>query len=81
MNISENDLPPLSKEAQELKIGRYKHYKGLIHKVLGVGRHSETLAEFVVYEHGGEIWVRPLRMFIENVEAEGRSVPRFKFLK
>lgn len=60
--------------------GRYRHYKGNLYQVLGLARHSETEEELVVYralygEHG--LWVRPKAMFFENVQVEGRAVPRF----
>ena len=55
---------------------------------MGVGRHSETLEEFVVYialydgEFGkNSIWIRPLSMFLEDVEVDGKKMPRFEFLK
>lgn len=63
-----------------LPIGKYLHYKGKESEVLGVARHSETLEELVVYKHDGELWVRPLAMFLESVEADGKTVPRFKYL-
>ena len=49
--------------------------------MIGVGRHSETLEEFVIYrklygEH--DLWVRPLAMFLEKVEFNGKKVQRFK---
>ena len=60
--------------------GRYRHYKGKDYEVIGVARHSETQELLVVYrclygEFG--LWVRPLAMFVEEVEIEGRLVPRF----
>ena len=63
--------------------GRYRHYKGKDYTVIGVARHSETEEELVVYrqeygEHG--LWVRPLAMFLETVEVEGKVVPRFQYL-
>jgi len=71
----------------EIKKGIYRHYKGKLYRVLGVGRHSETLEEIVVYqalyeseEFGKDaIWVRPLKMFIEDVEVDGKKVKRFEF--
>jgi len=66
----------------ELKVGRrYRHYKSKYYTVLGVAKHSETLEELVVYraEYGdGEIWVRPYEMFLEDVEVDGKTVPRFR---
>jgi len=70
----------------EIKPGKYRHYKGNFYEVIGVGRHSETLEEVVVYralyesEYGkNSLWVRPKAMFLEEVVLEGGKVPRFKF--
>ncbi len=67
----------------ELNVGIYEHYKGKRYSVLFVARDSETLEEMVVYKacYGIDIWVRPLKMFIENVELNGEKVPRFKFIE
>ncbi|MBR2825176.1 MAG: DUF1653 domain-containing protein [Solobacterium sp.] len=59
----------------------YQHYKGNIYRILGVGKHSETLEEYVIYEdvQKGLIWVRPYNMFLEDVQLkDGTIVPRFK---
>lgn len=66
-----------------VQIGRYRHYKGKEYTVIGVARHSEMEEELVVYrkeydDHG--LWVRPLGMFLEHVEVEGKTVPRFEYL-
>lgn len=66
-----------------LKLGKYKHYKGNEYEVIGIAKHSETLEDMVVYKalYGeGQIWVRPLNMFLEEVEVEGRKVPRFSLV-
>ncbi len=68
-----------------LKLGKYKHYKGKEYEVIGIARHSETLEELVVYKalyqpEGDNLWVRPLKMFMEEVEIEGKKIPRFEFL-
>jgi len=60
--------------------GRYRHFKGAEYEVLGIARHSETMEEMVVYralygERG--LWVRPLAMFLEEVEVDGKLRPRF----
>ncbi|MAF14056.1 MAG: TonB box-like protein [Parcubacteria group bacterium] len=70
----------------EVKLGKYKHYKGKEYKVIGVAKHSETLEELVVYEAlydnpVDKLWVRPKKMFLESVEVDGIIVPRFKYLK
>jgi len=76
-------MKELSEEAKKLKPGIYEHYKGNRYRVFGVALHSETLAEVVVYqalEGDGSYWVRPLSMFLEGVEVNGESVPRFKYI-
>jgi hypothetical protein len=68
---------------QRLQPGRYRHYKGRDYEVLGIARHSETEEELVVYRclYGdGSLWVRPLAMFLEEVEINGRQVRRFDFV-
>ena len=64
--------------------GIYQHYKGPLYKVIGCAQHSETEEWFVYYqalygEYG--YWVRPLDMFKQAVDVEGREVPRFKLIK
>jgi len=74
--MSDTDLSPLP----ALKLGPYRHYKGLLYEVLGVVRHSETLEPLVLYraEYGERgLWVRPLAMFTEEVVIEGVKQPRF----
>ncbi len=60
--------------------GRYRHHKGNFYEVLGVARHSESEEKLVVYRclYGdGSLWVRPLGMFMESVNVDGRKIPRF----
>jgi len=81
----------------ELKKGVYKHYKGAIYEVLGEGKHSETNEECVIYrpiilsklEDKTLLWVRPKKMFLEdviiNVELSNgtkieKKIPRFQFI-
>ena len=64
----------------EIKLGKYRHFKGNEYRVIGMARHSETMEEMVVYqalygEHG--LWVRPATMWLEQVEREDYSGPRF----
>jgi hypothetical protein len=70
-----------------LKIGRYQHYKGNEYEVIGVAKHSEDESELVVYrplynESSGarNLWVRPLSMFIETVQVDGKTKPRFEYI-
>lgn len=65
-------------------LGVYKHYKGNNYLVVSVARHTETLEEFVVYQslYGDYgMWIRPLSMFLEKVEYEGKIVDRFTFIR
>lgn len=67
----------------KIKIGKYQHFKGNFYNVISVTRCSETLEEFVVYQalYGDfGLWVRPLKMFIENIDSNGKVIPRFKFI-
>jgi hypothetical protein len=66
-----------------LKLGKYQHYKGGLYEVLAVAKHTETLEDLVVYQalYGERgIWVRPLNMFLEEVEVKGQIVPRFSYI-
>ena len=63
--------------------GRYRHFKGGEYQVFGTAIHSETLEEYVIYQplYGErKIWVRPLAMWQEEVERDGRRVPRFAYI-
>lgn len=71
-----------------MELGKYQHYKGRFYEVIGVAKHSETLEELVVYralyedEFGkNALWVRPKKMFMENVTIGNKVVPRFKFVE
>ncbi len=67
----------------EIKPGRYRHYKGHDYQVIGLATHSETEEALVVYYplYGDRaLWVRPLSMFIETVEKDGEVIPRFAWV-
>ena len=76
------ELKPFSAEAKSF-IGSeiFEHYSGKRYKILSVGRNSETLEESIVYQalYGdGDVWIRPLAMFLESVMINGEKKPRFK---
>ena len=63
--------------------GRYRHFKGKEYEVLCVARHSETLEEMVVYRalYGDfGLWVRPVSMWNETVERDGKISRRFTYI-
>lgn len=68
---------------QEIKMGRYRHFKGNEYEVIGIAKHSETTEEMVVYralygEHG--LWIRPVSMWNETVERDGKVYQRFTYI-
>lgn len=67
-----------------IKLGKYRHYNNKDYEVIGTALHSETLEEMVLYKalyDDGQLWVRPLSMFLEEVEINGQMMPRFKYLE
>ena len=69
--------------SEEIRPGRYRHFKGNEYEVLFVATHSETREPMVVYralygERG--LWVRPASMWNETVERDGRQYRRFVYL-
>ena len=67
----------------EIKPGRYRHFKGNEYEVIGLARHSETQEEMVVYRalYGDfGLWVRPAQMWNETVERDGKAFRRFTYI-
>jgi len=67
----------------KIQLGLYRHYKGGEYEVVGFARHSETLEDMVIYKalYGeGETWVRPLSMWENPIETEGKTVKRFEYI-
>ena len=68
---------------ESIKPGRYRHFKGKEYEVLGIARHSETEEELVVYRalYGDfSLWVRPVSMWNEAVERDGKTFRRFTYI-
>ena len=68
---------------ESIKPGRYRHFKGKEYEVLGVARHSETDEELVVYRalYGDfGLGVRPVSMWNETVERDGKTFRRFTYI-
>ena len=67
----------------EIKLGKYRHFKGNEYEVIGIARHSETLEEMVVYRalYGDAgIWVRPAKMWNETLERDGKAFQCFTYI-
>lgn len=65
---------------KKISMGVYRHYKGNLYQVLHIATHSETGEKLVVYralygDYG--VWVRPVAMFNQMIEVDGKMLPRF----
>lgn len=68
----------------QVKKGIYRHFKGHTYRVIGMGKHSETLEDYVVYENvtkPDDIWIRPVAMFLETISRDGKTFQRFELIK
>ena len=69
---------------EDIKPGKYRHFKGNEYRVLYIAKHSETLEPMVVYQalYGeGGVWVRPASMWNETVERDGKVIKRFTYIE
>lgn len=67
-----------------MKKGVYRHFKGNLYEVIAVAKHSETLEKMVVYKAlygNGDVWVRPMTMWDEEVERDGKVFKRFELVE
>ena len=67
----------------EIKLGKYRHFKGNEYEVIAIAKHSETTEDYVVYKalYGdGGMWVRPASMWNETVERDGVTYKRFTYI-
>lgn len=68
----------------EIKLGRYRHFKGREYEVIGFATHSETMEKMVIYRalYGEQaLWVRPAAMWNEEVHKEDYNGPRFSYME
>jgi hypothetical protein len=73
---------------ETIKVGAfYTHFKTKnLYKVIGIGKHSETLEPLVVYEAQydnteSKLWCRPLEEFTGEVERDGVTHKRFTLVQ
>ena len=67
----------------KIKLGKYRHFKGGEYEVIAIANHSETLEKMVVYRAlygAGEVWVRPARMWNDEVVRDGNAYKRFTYI-
>ena len=67
---------------EDIKLGRYRHFKGNEYEAIAIAKHSETTEDYVVYKalYGdGGMWVRPASMWNETVERDGVTYKRFTY--
>ena len=68
---------------EEIKLGKYRHFKVNEYEVIAIAKHSETTEDYVVYKalYGdGGMWVRPASMWNETVERDGVTYKRFTYI-
>lgn len=77
----------IDKVVPEITPGVYVHYKSseLLYEVIGCGLDSESEEPVVIYRplYNSNVpyWVRPYKMFISEVEVDGKKIPRFKKIR
>lgn len=67
----------------EIKTGKYRHFKGNEYEVLYTGYDSESCQKVVVYKAlygNGDIWTRPEYMFREKILKNGKFINRFEYI-
>lgn len=70
-------------QKETLLPGRYRHFKGNEYELLFTAKHTETGEVLVIYRalYGERaVWARPLSMWLQTVELDGKTVPRFSYL-
>jgi hypothetical protein len=57
---------------------RYRHYKGGEYELVCEATMEADLTPLIIYRAAnGSIWCRPRAVFFEEVEVDGKRVPRF----
>ena len=67
----------------DIKLGKYRHFKGNEYELIAIAKCSETLEPMAVYRalYGEkELWVRPLSMWSETVLRDGVEHRRFTYI-
>lgn len=61
---------------------RWRHFKGGEYEIMAVGLMEDTLKPLVVYKNPikDTVWARTADNFLETVEREGKTFPRFEVI-
>ena len=73
----------VTRDYSEIPRGKYRHYKKKEYELIDIVHHSETQEPLVLYRtmYGDfDLWVRPLGMFFETIEVEGKNIARFEYI-
>jgi hypothetical protein len=68
------------------RTGRYHHYKGGEYEAFGLAMHEASLEWHVMYrplryaDDAPKVWLRRLDDFMDSVQYQGKSVPRFVYI-
>lgn len=75
--LSDNEFDQL---ASAFITGPYRHHKGGLYEVLGLGREEATLQVVVIYKacKNNTLWTRTLEVFTELVDTPQGQRPRFE---
>lgn len=71
----------------QIKPGQtWRHYKNKDYRIIALSCNTESLTWYVVYEalyenSVSQIWHRPLDMFLETIEVDGKNIQRFKIIE
>lgn len=68
----------------DIKLGKYRHFKGNEYEVVALAHNSETMEDMIVYKalYGNfDYWVRPASMWNETVERDGKVFKRFTYIE
>lgn len=68
----------------KIQPGKYQHFKGNFYQVINTVTHSETQETLVLYKplYGEQaLWVRPIEMFVEEIERDGKVFKRFTLVE
>ncbi|ATC97345.1 MAG: DUF1653 domain-containing protein [Pseudoalteromonas spongiae] len=68
----------------KIQPGKYQHFKGNFYQVIDTVTHSETQETLVLYKplYGEQaLWVRPIEMFVEEIERDGKVFKRFTLVE